>query len=112
MSDIYVDAKKPKVVEPVMVVTEKDKILADNQNKDLWQWVEVPETDMFDDVHTGVNLNFVEYGPGKHFVNPETAGEIRRLLAIRAKADLRVLSPKPDALMKKIMNRGSKAQVL
>jgi len=72
-----------------------------NQN----EWVEVPATDIFDQPHNGVSVNFTKYGPGKHFLPPELAGEVRRLLKSKEGADIRVLQPKRDQKAIDIMNR-------
>jgi hypothetical protein len=87
-----------KAVE-VPKLSEKDQILADNKDKSLWQWVEVPDVDGFGDVHNGVTINFQKYGPGRHFVNPELAGEIKRLLLENVRAEIRIHSPKQDPKM-------------
>jgi len=77
-------------------------------DKSNWEYVEVPETDIFDKVFDGVSINFVQYGPGKHFVDPDIAGEIRRLLAARSKADIRILRPTTDKKALEIMARSGK----
>ena len=86
---------------------------AANQNKTVdtsnWEWVEVPEEDLFGEKHTGVHINFEGFGPGKHFVDPEKATEIRRLLANRLRGDMRILQPNQDKKMFEIMERNGKA---
>src|SRR5262249_844673 len=79
------------------------QIMERNADKSLWEWVEVPDEDLFGDVHTGISINFQHFGPGRHFVNPEMAGEIRRLVKNRLRGDMRVLQPKQDARMAQIM---------
>lgn len=78
-------------------------VLKANENKDNWEWVEVPDTDIFGEPHTGVSINFEHFDPGKHFVSPEMAFEMKRLLANRMRGDIRVLQPKQDAVMAHIM---------
>lgn len=73
-----------------------------------FEYVEVPETDLFGEEHTGVSINFRQFGPGKHFVDPETAQEIRRLLDLRLRGDMRVLQPTRDSKMYEIMTRNGK----
>jgi hypothetical protein len=77
-------------------------------DKSNWEWVTVPEEDLFGEEHTGVSINFNQYGPGKHFVDPESAGEIRRLLDLRLRGDMRVLQPGRDKKMEEIMSRNGK----
>lgn len=78
-------------------------VLKANENKDLWEWVEIPDTDLFGEEHTGVSVNFEQFLPGKYFVSPEMAFEIKRLLANRMRGDIRVLQPRQDAVMARIM---------
>lgn len=70
-----------------------------------YEWVEVPEADLFDKRHQGVQVNFEKYGPGRHFLPPELAGEVRRLLASKVRSDIRILQPKRDQKAMDIMNR-------
>jgi hypothetical protein len=79
------------------------EVLKANENKDLWEWVEIPDTDLFGEDHTGVSVNFEQFLPGKHFVSPEMATEVRRLLANRMRGDIRVLQPRQDQVMARIM---------
>src|SRR5271156_5361768 len=69
------------------------EVLKSNDNKDLWEWVEVPDVDLFGEEHTGVSVNFEHFGPGKYLVSPEMASEVKRLLANRMRGDIRVLQP-------------------
>jgi hypothetical protein len=77
-------------------------------DKSNWEYVEVPETDIFDKPFDGVSINFIPYNSGKHFVEPEIAGEIRRLLSARMKADMRILRPTTDKKALEIMARSGK----
>lgn len=79
------------------------EVLKANEDKANWEWVEVPDTDLFGEPHTGVSVNFEQFGPGKYFVSPEMAGEVKRLLANRVRGDIRVLQPKQDVVMARIM---------
>lgn len=78
-------------------------VLKANENKDNWQWVEIPDTDLFGEAHTGVSVNFEQFLPGKYFVSPEMAFEVKRLLANRMRGDIRVLQPRQDVVMARIM---------
>jgi hypothetical protein len=79
------------------------EITAANADKANWEWVEIPETDLFGEAHTGVSVNFDQFGPGKYLVSPELAFEIKRLLANRLRGDMRVLQPRQDVVMARIM---------
>jgi hypothetical protein len=96
--------------------TDREKIISANEDKSNWEWVEIPATDIFDQRHCGVSINFSFFQPeivdgnytgkpGRYFVDPETASEVRRLLANKMKADIRVLQPRRDQVAIDIMNR-------
>lgn len=77
-------------------------------DKSRYEWVEVPEEDLFGAPHTGVSINFEQFGPGRYFVDPEKADELNRLLKNRVRADMRVLQPNRDKKMAEIMARNGK----
>lgn len=81
------------------------EILKANEDEKNFQWVEVPDHDLFGEDHTGVSVNFDMFTPGKYFVSPELAGEINRLLVNRELGDRRVLQPKQDVRMAQVMSR-------
>jgi hypothetical protein len=87
------------------IALSAEQVIKNNENKDLWEWVEVPDTDLFGEEHTGVSVNFQQFGPGKYFVSPEMAFEVKRLLANRMRGDIRVLQPRQDAVMARIMSK-------
>jgi hypothetical protein len=80
-------------------------VLKMNEDKANWEWVEIPDTDLFGEEHTGVSVNFEHFGPGKYHVSPEMASEVKRLLANRLRGDMRVLQPKQDVVMARIMQK-------
>jgi hypothetical protein len=79
------------------------EVLKLNEDKKNWEWVEIPDTDLFGEPHTGVSVNFEQFLPGRYFVSPEMAGEVKRLLANRMRGDIRVLQPRQDVVMARIM---------
>lgn len=79
------------------------EILKANEDESKFEWVEVPDTDLFGEEHTGVSVNFDAFTPGKYFVSPELASEIKRLLRNRELGDRRVLQPRQDVRMAQIM---------
>jgi len=89
-----VDAAAPKSAADVLKA---------NEDKANWEWVEVPDTDLFGEAHTGVSVNFEQFLPGKYYVSPEMASEVKRLLANRVRGDIRVLQPRQDVVMARIM---------
>jgi len=61
-----------------------------------WEWVEIPETDLFDKPYGYIGLNTETYGPGKHFVDPDIASELKRIIRARHLSDQRVYRPTKD----------------
>jgi len=76
-----------------------------NEDKSLWEWVEVPDTDLFGESYGFVSVNFDQFGPGRYFVSPEMAFEIKRLVRNRLRGDMRVLQPNKDVKMAQIMSK-------
>src|SRR5271157_1100083 len=89
-------------------------------DKSNWEWITVPATDLFGDAHTGVSVNFQKFTPelndegqptgkpGKYFLDPILAEEVRRLLEQYMVAQMRIMQPGQDKKMQAIMNRGNK----
>lgn len=69
-----------------------DELFATDQS--TWEWVEVPETDMFDYRMDPVQINRRDFGPGRHLVPPIIASQIRERLKAKELEDIRVLSPR------------------
>lgn len=92
-----------RAIKDAFVTPSASETLKANEDKNNWEWVVIPDTDLFGEAHTGVSVNFDQFGPGKYFVSPEMAGEIKRLLANRMRGDIRVLQPRQDAVMARIM---------
>jgi hypothetical protein len=68
-----------------------------------FQYVEVPVEDLFGKPFGHVSINFEQYPSGKHFVDPETAGEINRLVKNRQLSDMRIMQPNRDKEYEKTM---------
>jgi hypothetical protein len=95
--------RKHRVEEPL--AQSREEVLKANADKNNWEWVEIPDTDLFGEPHTGVSVNFEMFPPGKYFVSPEMASEVKRLLNNRLRGDMRVLQPRQDVVMARIMSR-------
>jgi len=93
------------IVDNNVVSTREEK---NGTDQSRYEWVEVPDEDLFGVAHTGVSINFEQFGPGRYFVDPEKAYEIRRLLKNRLRSDMRVLQPNRDKKMEEIMRRDGK----
>lgn len=87
-------------------LNETQQRIADAKDKANWEWVVVPEHDLFGKPHKGVNHNFVQYGPGRHFLDPVTAEQVRTNVANGMQGEMRVMqSQTPPGyleIMKKI----------
>jgi len=77
-------------------------------NEENWEYVDIPETDLFDQPFGYISINLEQYGPGRHFVDPDVAGELRRILKVRTQSDLRIYRPTADKKMLEIMARQGK----
>ena len=77
-------------------------------NEDNWEYVDVPSEDLFDQPYGYISINLEQYGPGRHFVDPDVAGELRRIIKLRQQSDLRVYRPTQDRKMMEIMARNGK----
>lgn len=69
------------------------------------RWVEVPEKDIFDFPFPTIRINLLAFGPGKHFVEADTADFIEERVKIREHADKRILMRNPDVQAQNAMNR-------
>lgn len=58
-----------------------------------FEYVQIPEKDLFGFKFHGVRINQDHYGPGTHKVAPVVAAEIRRIVSAAEQSDLRVMSP-------------------
>lgn len=90
---------------PIGAGQSAEAVLKANEDKALWEWVEIPDHDLFGEPHTGVSVNFQQFLPGRYFVSPEMASEVRRLLENRQRGDIRVLQPRQDVVMARIMSK-------
>lgn len=76
-----------------------------------FEYVTVPERDLFDYPFGSVFINKDEFAPGVHAVSPEIAGELRRILARRLEADMRVLQPGRDRRALQDLNKSKDSAV-
>ena len=95
--------KVPAPTAPKLNVTQQR--IEDARDKANWEWITVPEHDLFGQVHDGVRLNFELYGPGKHFVDPVIAEQLRTQIDGGLKAQRRIMQPQTDIRYKEIMQK-------
>lgn len=73
------------------------------------QWVTVPDEDAFEFLHPDIEINGNKYGPGKHFVSAELAGEIDSRVKIFAKGQVRLIRNGQDKAVRARMNHAAQA---
>src|SRR5258708_14324535 len=83
-------------VKPVLNATQQR--IEDARDKANWEWVVVPEKDLFGKPHLGVSHNFNKYGPGRHFLDPVTAEQIRTQVANGLAGEMRIMQSQTDPL--------------
>jgi hypothetical protein len=75
--------------------------------KEEFEYVTVPDTDLFDQPHPGVRINGVHFGPGTHKISdPILAATGKERLQAHSRSDVRILQPKRDAEALRVTNMG------
>lgn len=69
------------------------------------RWVVVPERDLFDFTFPTIRINLLEFGPGRHYVEADTADQIENRIRAKQDADIRVMRPSQDVTSQNAMNR-------
>jgi hypothetical protein len=63
---------------------------------DGFEYVTVPDLDLFDYPHPGVGINREHYGPGTHRLPKAIAAEVKDRLSVYERQNVRILQPKKD----------------
>lgn len=61
-----------------------------------FEYVTIPDKDLFDFPHPGIGLNREHYGPGTHKLPLDIAREVKTRLAIFEAQNIRILQPRKD----------------
>lgn len=61
-----------------------------------FEYVTIPESDIFDFPHPGVRINRDHFGPGTHKLPLKTAQEVKERLAIFDAQNIRIMQPRKD----------------
>lgn len=69
------------------------------------RWVEVPDRDIHEYPFPTIRINLLEFPPGKHYVDADIADTIEQRIAIKHKADIRIMQRNPDIVTQDAMNR-------
>lgn len=71
-----------------------------------WEFVEVPETDLYDYKFEGFWINGTHFKPGKHLLPPDWANEAKRILKVWEVGNRRMLRPTPHKTTLDEVQRG------
>ncbi len=85
IAEAVVDAEKP------VPATRSEKLDAG------WEFVTVPDVDVYDHVFKGIGLNHTNYGPGTHLVPPAVALYLKERLKVWNASMVRMLRPTANA---------------
>ena len=113
MAKILVDGKEmvPKLDGSAHVDKINADIVAAREDKSKWLWVEIPELDFYDRPFEAFYVNTLQFGPGKHFLEPELAGEVARIVKIALGAQRRLMSDRPDRRALKVADNMGGAHI-
>lgn len=75
-------------------------------DKSTYEYVTIPDVDMFGVPHHSIWLNMDEYKPGTHLVSPTIAGELRRILKAFNDGQIRLIRPTADPRATATLNKG------
>ena len=110
MSDaIVVNFQKYAEIPKVDPVTHHriPEVAPKEVDRSKWEYITIPESDIFDKPLQSVSLNGYKFERGKtYFVEPPVAKEVNRILAMGQKADLRILQSHPDVKAVSDQQRG------
>lgn len=83
-------------VDGILISEKGKKSDYSKVDKKFWRYVVVPAEDALGDTHSGVTLNGVHYAAGRHFLPPQIADEVERILQMANRATLRIVQPRRD----------------
>jgi hypothetical protein len=99
------DNSKTAVAVEAPKLNETQQRIEDAKDKANWEWVTVPEHSVFGTTHAGIQHNFKEYGPGRHFVDPLTAEQLRTNIDNGMRGEMRIMQPQTDPRYNEIMKK-------
>jgi hypothetical protein len=95
-------AMKPTIDRELIKSQEEAKLA-----KEPKVFVTIPEFDLIGAHHSGVTINHVYFGPGRHSVSETLAAEIEDRLAKKNAQDMRIMQPLPDKRAVAIQSQGT-----
>ena len=99
----------------VVVVAPPSAPVAPNPvyDQSQYEYVTIPEKDLFDQPHPGVGINFEHYGPGRHLLDPARAETVKDRLYQFQRMQVRLLQPGRDLKALKVLeNTGNTNTVI
>ena len=75
---------------------ENTKVEVSEDNKVDWEYVTIPETDLYDEPHPSIWNNRTEFAPGTHHLSPEMAADLKDRLKVFQESQRRILRGTPD----------------
>lgn len=80
-----------------IAVKDKDPKHPSEKDKSKWEWVSMPETDIFDKPQQKASINGIDFERGnRYFMPPDWATELRRIIKTTMRADMRIMQATPD----------------
>ena len=106
MSKITVDGREVTIKQGDARIDKiNSEIVEARLDKSKWEYVEIPAEDFFERPFEGIDVNGNKFGPGKHFVEPVLAGEIRQILKRWQKGQRRIMSSAPDMAARRVADQ-------
>ena len=80
-------------------------------DKSKFEWIEIPARDMYDHAYPTIRINAENFESGKrHFVPPEVAGELRRIMDRFEVDSRRLLLPTPNKSAQRVADGEGRGQ--
>ena len=82
------------------------EVKAPTSSEDVYEYVTIPERDLFDMPHPNIQINETRYGPGKHYVAKQVADVLKDRLQQYEMSNVRLMRPVRDHKAEQLMQRG------
>jgi hypothetical protein len=95
MVSVPTRGKESKVAD-VKKVAVAAQVVEGAESGEEFEYVTIPELDLFDYPHPGVGINREHYGPGTHKLPKDIAAEVKDRLRVYEAQNIRILQPRKD----------------
>jgi len=82
------------------------EIKAPNSSEEVYEYVTIPDRDLFDMPHPNIQINETKYGPGRHYVTKQVAACLHDRLREYEMSNVRLMRPVKDHKAEQLMQRG------